>query len=278
MNSLGARSNTRRGRRGPGALGPRRQRRPAALGDQAGRLGALRRDRRATSWTPTSCRSRSRRAPSRARAASCPATRSTSEIARLRHSTPGVGLISPPPHHDIYSIEDLAQLIHDLKARQPGGRDPVKLVAEAGVGTVAAGVAKAQGRAHRDRRATTAARAPRRCRRVEHAGLPWELGIAETQQVLVVNGAARARAPAGRRRAAHRPRRASSARCSAPRSSAFSTAPLDRRGLRDDARLPPQHVPGRHRHAGSRAAPPLHGHAGARRHATSCSSPRRCAS
>ena len=89
--------------------------------------------------TPTTCRSRWRRARSPARAASCPAHKVYPWIARTRHSTPGVGLISPPPHHDIYSIEDLAQLIHDLKNANPAARVHVKLVAEVGVGTVAAG-------------------------------------------------------------------------------------------------------------------------------------------
>ncbi len=108
-------------------------------------------------------------------------------IARTRHSTPGVGLISPPPHHDIYSIEDLAQLIHDLKNSNPVARIHVKLVAEVGVGTVAAGVAKA----HADvvlisghDGGTGAARLTS----IKHAGAPWELGLAETQQTLMMNG------------------------------------------------------------------------------------------
>ncbi len=79
-----------------------------------------------------------------AKVASCPAIRSTPTIAKVRHSTPGVGLISPPPHHDIYSIEDLAQLIYDLKNVNPKADVSVKLVSEVGVGTVAAGVAKAR--------------------------------------------------------------------------------------------------------------------------------------
>ena len=91
-----------------------------------------------------SSRSRSPRAPSPARAASCRASRSRVEIARLRHATPGVTLISPPPHHDIYSIEDLAQLIYDLKQINPDAKVCVKLVSEAGIGTIAAGVAKAK--------------------------------------------------------------------------------------------------------------------------------------
>jgi glutamate synthase (NADPH/NADH) large chain len=108
-------------------------------------------------------------------------------VARTRHSTPGVGLISPPPHHDIYSIEDLAQLIHDLKNSNPAARIHVKLVAEIGVGTVAAGVSKA----HADvvlisgHDGGTGA-SP--LTSLKHAGTPWELGLAETQQTLVLNG------------------------------------------------------------------------------------------
>jgi glutamate synthase domain-containing protein 2/glutamate synthase domain-containing protein 1/glutamate synthase domain-containing protein 3 len=107
-------------------------------------------------------------------------------IAKVRHSTPGVGLISPPPHHDIYSIEDLAQLIHDLKNANPQARINVKLVSEVGVGTVAAGVAKA----HADvvlisgHDGGTGA-SPQTA--IKHAGLPWELGLAETQQTLLLN-------------------------------------------------------------------------------------------
>jgi glutamate synthase (NADPH/NADH) large chain len=108
-------------------------------------------------------------------------------IARTRYSTPGVGLISPPPHHDIYSIEDIAQLIYDLKNANPRARVHVKLVSEVGVGTVAAGVAKA----HADvvlisgQDGGTGA-AP--LTSLKHAGVPWELGLAETQQTLVRNG------------------------------------------------------------------------------------------
>ncbi|HSS68256.1 MAG TPA: glutamate synthase large subunit [Nocardioidaceae bacterium] len=108
-------------------------------------------------------------------------------VAKTRHSTPGVGLISPPPHHDIYSIEDLKQLIHDLKNANPVARIHVKLVSEVGVGTVAAGVAKA----HADvvlisgHDGGTGA-AP--LTSLKHAGGPWELGLAETQQTLLLNG------------------------------------------------------------------------------------------
>jgi glutamate synthase domain-containing protein 2/glutamate synthase domain-containing protein 3 len=108
-------------------------------------------------------------------------------IAKVRYATPGVGLISPPPHHDIYSIEDIAQLIHDLKNANPKARVHVKLVAEAGVGTVAAGVSKA----HADvvlisgHDGGTGA-SP--LTSIKHGGVPWELGLAETQQVLRLNG------------------------------------------------------------------------------------------
>jgi glutamate synthase domain-containing protein 2/glutamate synthase domain-containing protein 1/glutamate synthase domain-containing protein 3 len=107
-------------------------------------------------------------------------------IARVRHSIPGVGLISPPPHHDIYSIEDIAQLIHDLKNANPRARVSVKLVAEVGVGTVAAGVAKA----HADVILISGydgGTGASPMSSIRHAGIPWELGLSETQQVLVMN-------------------------------------------------------------------------------------------
>src|SRR5207248_595393 len=115
-----------------------------------------------------------------------PGTKVYPWIARVRYATPGVGLISPPPHHDIYSIEDLAQLIHDLKNANPRARIHVKLVAEVGVGTVAAGVSKA----HADvvlisgHDGGTGA-SP--LTSIKHGGVPWELGLAETQQVVVMN-------------------------------------------------------------------------------------------
>jgi glutamate synthase (NADPH) large chain len=108
-------------------------------------------------------------------------------IASTRHSTPGVGLISPPPHHDIYSIEDLKQLIHDLKNSNPQARVHVKLVAEVGVGTVAAGVSKAKAdvvliSGHDGGTGASPLTS------LKHAGAPWELGLAETQQTLLLNG------------------------------------------------------------------------------------------
>jgi len=107
-------------------------------------------------------------------------------IARVRHSTPGVGLISPPPHHDIYSIEDLAQLIHDLKNANPQARISVKLVSEIGVGTVAAGVSKA----HADHVTISGydgGTGASPITSIKHAGSPWEIGLAETHQTLVLN-------------------------------------------------------------------------------------------
>ena len=197
-------------------------------------------------------------------------------IAKTRHSTPGVGLISPPPHHDIYSIEDLAQLIFDLKNSNPEARISVKLVAEGGVGTVAAGVAKA----HSDvvlisgHDGGTGA-SP--LTSLKHAGLPWELGLAETQQVLVLNklrdrivvqadgqmktgrdvvigGAARRRGIRLRHGAAGGD------------------------GLHHDARLPPEHLPGRHRDAGSGAAREVRPARRSSSRTSSASSPRKCAS
>jgi glutamate synthase domain-containing protein 3 len=111
----------------------------------------------------------------------------TELIARLRHAVPGTSLISPPPHHDIYSIEDLAQLIYDLKRVNPAARVGVKLVSEAGVGTVAAGVAKA----YADYVLVSGfdgGTGASPLTSIKHAGSPWELGVAETQQVLVRNG------------------------------------------------------------------------------------------
>ena len=107
-------------------------------------------------------------------------------IARIRYSTPGVGLISPPPHHDIYSIEDIAQLIHDLKNSNPDARISVKLCSEIGVGTIAAGVTKAK-TDHLVITGHDGGTGASPLTSIKHAGLPWELGLAETQQTLVMN-------------------------------------------------------------------------------------------
>ncbi|MCZ7525129.1 MAG: glutamate synthase-related protein [Acidimicrobiia bacterium] len=116
-----------------------------------------------------------------------PGHKVSAEIARLRHTQPGVGLISPPPHHDIYSIEDLAQLIYDLKQVNPSVEVSVKLVAEAGVGTIACGVAKALADIVMISGANGGTGASP-LSSIKHAGLPWELGLAEAQQELVENG------------------------------------------------------------------------------------------
>lgn len=116
-----------------------------------------------------------------------PGLKVSPEIARLRHALPGITLISPPPHHDIYSIEDLAQLIYDLRQVNPAARINVKLVSEVGVGTIAAGVAKADADtiliSGHDGGTGALPRGS-----IKNAGTPWELGLAETQQVLVING------------------------------------------------------------------------------------------
>jgi len=116
-----------------------------------------------------------------------PGDKVDANIARVRHATPGVGLISPPPHHDIYSIEDLAQLIHDLKNVNPSSRVSVKLVSEVGVGTVAAGVAKCRAD-HVTISGFEGGTGASPLTSLTHAGSPWEIGLAETQQTLLLNG------------------------------------------------------------------------------------------
>ncbi len=135
---------------------------------------------------PTSCKIKIAQGAKPGEGGQLPGHKVDETIARVRHAIAGVPLISPPPHHDIYSIEDLSQLIYDLKSVNPRARISVKLVAEAGVGTVAAGVAKA----HADvvlisgHDGGTGA-SP--LTSIRHAGVPWELGLAETQQTLVLN-------------------------------------------------------------------------------------------
>ena len=183
-------------------------------------------------------------------------------IARARHSIPGVGLISPPPHHDIYSIEDLAQLIYDLKNVNPQARVSVKLVAEVGVGTVAAGVAKA----HADVVLISGydgGTGASPLTSIKHAGIPWELGLAETQQVLVMNDL-RSRIVVQTDGKLQTGRDVVIAALLGAEEFGFSTAPLVAHGLHHDAQVPPEHLPGRHRDAGSGAAREVPGHAGAR--------------
>ena len=173
-------------------------------------------------------------------------------IAGLRHSTPGVTLISPPPHHDIYSIEDLAQLIYDLRCANPRARVSVKLVSEVGVGTVAAGVAKANADhvviAGHDGGTGASPLAS-----INHAGMPWEIGLAETQQTLLRNDL-RSRILVEVDGQMRTGLDVAIGAILGADEFGFSTAPDDRAGLRDAAHLPPQHLPGRRRHAGPGAA------------------------
>ena len=178
-----------------------------------------------------------------------PGTKVYPWIAKTRHTTPGVGLISPPPHHDIYSIEDLAELIHDLKNANRDARISVKLVAEVGVGTIAAGVAKA----HADvvlisgHDGGTGA-SPQTS--IKHAGLPWELGLAETHQTLVLNNL-RSRIAVETDGQLKTGRDVVVAALLGAEEFGFATAPLVAHGLHHDARLPSEHLPRRRRDAGS---------------------------
>ncbi len=175
----------RRRRRRSGALQAAAQRRFETLGHQASRLGPVRRNRLVLDQRR---RIADQDGPRReARRGRRVAGRKVDEnIARIRYATPGVGLISPPPHHDIYSIEDLAQLIYDLKNANPSARISVKLVSEVGVGTVAAGVAKAHAE-HITVSGDSGGTGASPLTSIKHAGLPWELGIAEAHQTLVLN-------------------------------------------------------------------------------------------
>ena len=175
----------RRGRRGPGALHPRRERRLAALGDQAGRLGPLRRERDYLA-NADELQIKMAQGAKPGEGGQLPGHKVDRYIASVRLTTPGVGLISPPPHHDIYSIEDLKQLIYDLRCANPEARISVKLVAEVGVGTVAAGVAKANAD-HVLISGHDGGTGASPLSSILFAGVPWEIGLAETQQTLVLN-------------------------------------------------------------------------------------------
>ncbi len=185
MNRLGGKSNTGEGGEDPERFTPMPNgdsKRSAIKQIASGRFGV-------TSWYLTNADELQIKISQGAKpgeGGELPGSKVDSYIARLRHSTPGVGLISPPPHHDIYSIEDLAQLIYDLKNSNPDARISVKLVSEVGVGTVASGVAKA----HADHILISGdggGTGASPLTSIKHAGLPWELGIAETHQTLVMN-------------------------------------------------------------------------------------------
>ncbi len=191
-----------------------------------------------------------------------PGTKVDAYIAGVRHTTPGVTLISPPPHHDIYSIEDLAQLIFDLKNVNPAARISVKLVAEVGVGTVAAGVSKA----HADHILISGydgGTGASPVSSIKHAGIPWEMGLAETQQTLVKNDLR------GRVRRADGRAVENGARCGYCRPARRGRVRLFQRaacrnGLHYDARVSSGNVSRRHCHAGPNSAAALYGPAGTR--------------
>ena len=176
-------------------------------------------------------------------------------IARVRHATPGVGLISPPPHHDIYSIEDLAQLIHDLKNVNPAARISVKLVSEVGVGTVAAGVAKARAD-HVTISGFEGAPAPARSPRSPMPARPGKSAWPRRSRPCC-STASRPHRGAGGRRPADRPGRRRR-RPAGRRRIRLRHRPADRGGLHHDAQVPPQHLPGGGGDPGSGPARPLH--------------------
>ena len=185
MNRLGGKSNTGEGGEDPVRIDPLANgdsKRSAIKQVASGRFGV-------TAWYLTNADELQIKISQGAKpgeGGELPGKKVDENIARIRCSTPGVGLISPPPHHDIYSIEDLAQLIHDLKNANPSARISVKLVSEIGVGTIAAGVAKG----HADHiliSGDAGGTGASPLTSIKHAGLPWELGIAETHQTLVLN-------------------------------------------------------------------------------------------
>ncbi len=185
MNRLGGKSNTGEGGEDPARFQPMANgdsKRSAIKQIASGRFGV-------TNWYLTNADELQIKVSQGAKpgeGGELPGGKVDINIARIRHSTPGVGLISPPPHHDIYSIEDLAQLIHDLKNANPSARISVKLVAEIGVGTIAAGVTKAFSD-HIVIAGHDGGTGASPLTSVKHAGLPWELGVAETHQTLVMN-------------------------------------------------------------------------------------------
>jgi len=185
MNRIGGRSNTGEGGEDPARYKPLPNgdsKRSAIKQVASGRFGV-------TAWYLTNADELQIKIAQGAKpgeGGELPGRKVDENIARIRYSTPGVGLISPPPHHDIYSIEDLAQLIYDLKNANPSARISVKLVSEVGVGTVAAGVAKAHAE-HITVSGDSGGTGASPLTSIKHAGLPWELGIAETHQTLVLN-------------------------------------------------------------------------------------------
>ena len=187
MNSIGAKSNTGEGGEDPRSVREAAERRLEAVGDQAGRVSGRFGVTSEYLVNADDLQIKMAQGAKPGEGGQLPGHKVYPWIAKTRHSTPGVGLISPPPHHDIYSIEDLKQLIHDLKNANPAARVHVKLVAEVGVGTVAAGVSKAKAdvvliSGHDGGTGASPLTS------LKHAGAPWELGLAETQQTLLLNG------------------------------------------------------------------------------------------
>ncbi|MFK7864576.1 MAG: glutamate synthase large subunit [Pseudohongiellaceae bacterium] len=185
MNRLGGKSNTGEGGEDPARFEPMENgdsKRSAIKQVASGRFGV-------TTWYLTNADELQIKISQGAKpgeGGELPGGKVDENIARIRHSTPGVGLISPPPHHDIYSIEDIAQLIHDLKNANREARISVKLVSEIGVGTIAAGVTKAK-TDHLVIAGHDGGTGASPLTSIKHAGLPWELGVAETHQTLVMN-------------------------------------------------------------------------------------------
>ena len=185
MNKLGGKSNTGEGGEDPNRFKPLENgdsKRSAIKQVASGRFGV-------TMWYLTNSDELQIKISQGAKpgeGGELPGTKVDDYIAKIRHSTPGVGLISPPPHHDIYSIEDIAQLIHDLKNANRASRISVKLVSEIGVGTIASGVVKAK-TDHLVIAGHDGGTGASPLTSIKHAGLPWELGIAETHQTLVMN-------------------------------------------------------------------------------------------
>ena len=189
-----------------------------------------------------------------------PGFKVTEMIAKLRHATPGVMLISPPPHHDIYSIEDLAQLIYDLKQINPDARVCVKLVSATGIGTIAAGVAKAKAdviliSGHSGGTGASPQTS------IKYAGVPWEMGLTEANQILTLNNLRHRvtlRTDGGIRTGPRRRHGGDDGRGGIRHRHRLAR----RHGLHHGAAVPFQHLPRRRLHAGRKAAREIHRHAG----------------
>ncbi len=246
MNRLGGRSNSGEGGEDPARYGTDKSSKIKQVA--SGRFGVTPRvpgQRRSAADQDRAGRQARRRRP-----AAGPQGQRADRAAALRDA--GIGLISPPPHHDIYSIEDLAQLIYDLKQVNPTALVSVKLVSHAGVGTIAAGVVKAGAdlvtiSGHDGGTGASPLSS------IHYAGTPWELGLAEAQQALLANDLRERVSAAGRRRPQDRPGRGQGGAARRGELRLRHRAD-DRAGLQVPAHLPPQQLRHRRRHAGRRAA------------------------